>query len=68
MFRNVTLPDIETASKCYIVSNDNLDIRNFLTRVYELLNSHNMLTSFELPLFGQANKSQEYMLFLCSDH
>ena len=30
MFRNVTLTDIETASKCYIVSNDNLDIRNFL--------------------------------------
>ncbi len=30
MFRNVTLSDIETASKCYIVSNDNLDIRNVL--------------------------------------
>ena len=29
MFRNVTLPDIETASKCYIVSNNILDIRNF---------------------------------------
>lgn len=29
MFRNVTLPDIETASKCYIVLINKLDIRNF---------------------------------------
>ena len=29
MFRNVTLPDIETASKSQVVSNNNLDIRNF---------------------------------------
>ena len=29
MFRNVTLPDIETASKSYIVQINKLDIRNF---------------------------------------
>lgn len=33
MFRNVTLPDIETASKCYIVSNDNLDIQDFVEQI-----------------------------------